>query len=128
MASGGDVNIVEFIGQPECSTYAPALCQDDGSMRVGTKATLVKTLKQETGVATTSELVQDHWKTAVVVDAMYAIRHWTFKEGETFSTISGQYQHNLLTDIPAGMKTIHFCCNEYSGPSLKSAEQERRYG
>jgi len=76
----------------------------------------VKTLEEETGV------------TAVVVDAIYAIRHWSFKKGETFSTISGRYQHNLLTDIPAGTKTTHFFCDRYSGPSLKSAEQERRYG
>lgn len=118
-ASREDVNIVDYIGQHECSKFPPSLFQDDGSMRVGTKASIVKAVIEETGVSTSSELPQVDRKTAVVVDAMYAIRRWSLKKGETFSTISERYQYNLLTDIPAGTKIIHFCCDRYSGPSLQ---------
>lgn len=33
----------------------------------------------------------------------------------------------LMNDVPVGTEIIHFCCDRYSGPSLKSAEQSRRY-
>lgn len=29
--------------------------------------------------------------------------------------------------MPAGTEIIHFCCDRYSGPSLKTPEQEHRY-
>lgn len=54
---------------------------------------------------------------------MYAIR----QKGEAFGTIAEQYQSLLLNDVPADTDIIHFCCDRYSGPSLKTAEQEHRY-
>ncbi len=127
IASGGELNIVDFIGNHECSDFPPSLFQEDGSMRTGTKASLVKILKEETKVNSIPNLLQDGKKTAVVVDAMCAIRHWSFQKGELFGTIAEQYKSLLLNDVPAGTQIIHFCCDRYSGPSLKSAEQEKRY-
>lgn len=50
IASGGELNIVDFISNHECSDFPPSLFQEDGSMRTGTKASLVKILKEETKV------------------------------------------------------------------------------
>jgi len=48
-------------------------CTDDGSMRsAGTKSTLVKSLKEETKVKTTTHLPLEPRKTAVIIDAMFA--------------------------------------------------------
>ncbi|KAM3603902.1 uncharacterized protein V6R79_003817 [Siganus canaliculatus] len=88
IARGGELNIVDFIGNHECSEFPPSLFQEDGSMRTGTKASLLKILKEESKVNSIPNLLQDGKNTAVVVDAMYAM---------------------------------------YSGTSLKSAEQEKRY-
>jgi len=46
----------------------------------GTKSSLMTILKEETEVTTSDFLPQGDWKTAVVVDAMHAIRHWSFKK------------------------------------------------
>ena len=46
-------------------------------------------------------LPQDGKKTAVVVDAMCAIRHWSFQKGERFGTIAERYKRLLLNDVPA---------------------------
>ncbi|KAK1901877.1 O-methyltransferase cnsE [Dissostichus eleginoides] len=46
IASGGELNIVDFIGNHECSDLPPSLFQEDGSTRTGTKASLVKILKE----------------------------------------------------------------------------------
>ena len=52
---------------------------------------------------TTSDLLpQGDWKTAVVVDAMHAIRRWSFKTNETFRDIADRYKEQLLKDVPAG--------------------------
>lgn len=128
IASGGEVDIVNFIGNHECSKVPPSLFNEDGTMRAsGTKATLVKTLKEETQVSTVSSLPNVERKTAVVVDAMYAIRHWSFQREETFGSISERYIHHLLKDVPTGTEIIHFCCDRYSGQGLKAAEQQHRY-
>ncbi|XP_030833483.1 uncharacterized protein LOC105441519 [Strongylocentrotus purpuratus] len=127
VASGGELDIVDFIGNHECNEYPPSLFQDDGRMRKGTKSSLVKTLKEVTKVTSTPDLPQHVRKTAVVIDAMCAIRHWSFNKGERFGTIAERYKYLLLNDVPAGTEFIHFCCDRYSGPSLKSAEQEHRY-
>lgn len=58
---------------------------------------------------------------------MCAIRHWSFQKGELFGTIAERYKSLLLKDVPACTQIIHFCCDRYSGPSLKSAEQVKRY-
>ena len=56
-ASGGDVDVVNFIGKHECSKVPPSLFNEDGTMRAaGTKSSLVKILKEETEV-TTSDLL-----------------------------------------------------------------------
>ncbi len=114
-ASGGDVDLVNFIGTHECSKQPPSLFSDDGTMRApGTKASLAKALKEETKVSSVPHLPQDQRKTAVVVDAMYAVRHWSFHKDETFGAIARRYQHNLLADVPDGTDIIHFCCDRYS--------------
>ena len=95
---------------------------------VGTKASPVKILKEETKVTTADLLPQGDWKTAVVVDAMHAIRRWSFKINETFGDIADRYKKQLMKDVPAGTKIIHFCCDRYSERNLKSAEQQHRYG
>ena len=114
IASGAELNIVDFIGNHECSDFPPSLFQEDGRIRTGTKANLVKVLKEETKVACVPDLPIEHRKTAVVVDAMYAIRHWSFLKGETFGTIAERYHRLLLNDVPAGTEIIHFCCDRYS--------------
>ena len=128
IASGGELDVVDFIGNHECSEYPPSLFQDDGRMRTGTKSSLVKILKEDTKVTSTHALPPNDRKTAVVIDAMSAIRHWSFHQGERFGTIAERYKHLLLNDVPVGTEFVHFCCDRYSGPSLKSAEHEHRYG
>ncbi|KAJ4932499.1 hypothetical protein JOQ06_010919 [Pogonophryne albipinna] len=100
---------------------------EDGRMRTGTKADLVKILKEKTKVSSIPDLPKDCLKTTVVVDAMSAIRHWSFHRGEGFGVIAEQYRHLLLIDVPPGNDIIHFCCDKYSTTSLKSAAQEQRY-
>ena len=56
-------------------------------MRTGAKASLVTIMKEETKVASISEQPIDDRKTAVVVDAMCDIGHWSFQKGESFGTI-----------------------------------------
>ena len=127
IVSGGELNIVDFIGNHECSDFPPSLFQEDGSMRIGTKASLVKILKEKTKVSSILDLPQDCLKTAVVVDAMSTIRHWFLDTGEGFGVIAERYRHLLLNDVPPGTDIIHFCCDRYSTTSLKTAEQEQRY-
>ena len=69
-------------------------------MRTGTKASLVKVLKEHTKVTIIQELPKDEQKTSVVIDAMYAIRHWSFQKGEAFGAIAERYQRLLLKDVP----------------------------
>jgi len=92
----------------------------------GTKASLMKILKEETKM-TTADLPQGDWKMTVVVDAMYTIRRWSFEKNQTFGDIV-RYKKQLLKDVPAGRKIIHFCCDRYGERRLKSAEQQHRYG
>ena len=94
---------------------------------VGTKSSLVKTLKDETNVSCATELPTEERKTAVVVDAMHAIRQSSFQQEETFGAIARRYKHNLLNDVPPGTEIIHFCCDRYSRNSLKMAQQQHRY-
>ena len=70
---------MNFIGKHECSKRPPYLFNEDRSMRsAGTKSTLVKALKEEIKVSSSPSLPPEERKTAVVVDAMYAIRHLVF--------------------------------------------------
>lgn len=50
IASGGEVDIVNFIGNHECSNTPPSLFTKDGEMRSGSKASLVKAIKDDTGI------------------------------------------------------------------------------
>jgi len=107
-ASGGEVDIVNFIGKHECSKRPQSLFNEDGSMRsAGTKSTFVKALKEETKVSSSPSLPPEERKTAVVVDAMYAIRRWSFHKEETFSVIGKRHLHNHLLDIYV-KKTVQF--------------------
>ena len=128
VASGGEVDIVNFIGNHECSKTPPSLFNEDGTMRAaGTKASLVKVMREETGVRAVPSLPQQNLKTAVVVDAMYAVRRWSFHKDETFGAVARRYRNNLLTDVPTGTDSIHFCCDRYNTLSLKYLEQQHRY-
>ena len=55
----------------------------------GTKSSLVKALKKETKVNSVPHLPQEERKTAVVVDAMYNIQHWSFQRDETLVILQG---------------------------------------
>ena len=72
IASGGELDIADFIGKDECCALPPSLFQEDGDMRTGKKSSLVKVLKEETKVSI-ADLPKDCPETAVVVDAMCAI-------------------------------------------------------
>ena len=64
-------------------------------------------------------------KTSVIVDAMFAIRHWSFHKDETFGEISRQYRHLLLLDVPSDTESIHLCCDRYRTSSLKGTERQK---
>ena len=52
VASGVEVDIVNCIGNHDCSKTSPSLFNEDGKMRAaGTKASLVKVLREETCVS-----------------------------------------------------------------------------
>ena len=128
IASGGEVDIVDFIGNHECSKIPQSLFNGDGSMMyAGAKANLVKTLKEETNVVSSPCLQNEHRKTAVVVDAMHAIRRWTFHKEEPFGSIATRYRKNLIQDVPAGTSIIHFCSDRYNPKRPKSSAQEHMY-
>ena len=75
VASGGEVDIVNFIGNHECIKSSPSLFHEDGTTSAtGTNANMVKVLREETVVSAVPNLLQHNLKTAVVVDAMYAVR------------------------------------------------------
>ena len=75
VASGGEVDIVNFIGNHECIKTPPSLFNEDGTTSAaGTKANLVEALREDTGVSAVPNLPQHNLKTAVVVDVMYAVR------------------------------------------------------
>ena len=74
VACGGEVGLVNFIGNHECIKTPPSLFNEDGTSATGTKANLVKVLREETVVSAVPNLPQHNLKTAVVVDAMYAVR------------------------------------------------------
>ncbi|KAJ4939712.1 hypothetical protein JOQ06_029150 [Pogonophryne albipinna] len=59
IASGGELNIVDFIGNHECSDLPPSLFQEDGRMSTGTEASLVKILKEKTKVSSIYDLPKD---------------------------------------------------------------------
>ena len=59
VASGGEVGIVNLIGNHECSETPPSLFNEDGTIRAtGTNASLVKVLMEETCVRAAPNLPQ----------------------------------------------------------------------
>ena len=121
VASGGEVGIVNLIGNHECSNTPPSLFNEDESMRAaGTNACPVKVLREETGVRAVPNLPQHNLKTAVVVDAMYAVRRWFFHKDETFGAAARLYRNHM----PTGTDSIHFCYDRYTNLSLKSLQQQ----
>ena len=125
-ASGEEMELSDFIGKHECSDYPPSLFQEDGSMRSGTKSSLLKVLKEETGISPHQNLPEDDESTAVVVDAMGSIRRWSFHKGESYGAIAERYFHQLMSEIPRYTCSIHFCCDRYSSDSLKALERDQR--
>ena len=93
----------------------------------GTKASLVKVLREETCVTAVPNLPHQNLKTAVVVDEIYAVCRWSFLKDETFGAVARLYRTHLPTDIPNGTDSIHFCHDSYNHLSLKSLEQQHMY-
>ena len=46
--SSGEVDVVKYIGSHECSNILQSLFDDNGKMRSGNKAILVKAIKDDT--------------------------------------------------------------------------------
>ena len=108
VASGGEVGIVNLIGNHECSKTPPSLFNEDGTMRAaGTNASLVKVLREETVVSAVPNLPQHNLKTAVVVDAIYAVRRLSFHKDETFGAVAKRYRNHLPTDMPTAWHRQH---------------------
>jgi len=129
IACGEDVDVQSTVGHYECSSTPPALFNEDSSMRLkGTKSSLVKVLLKETDVKAVENLPESELSTDVLVDAMYAIRKWSFVKGELFGTIAKRYKQKLFNDVPAGTKSIHLCCDRYRDVSLKSVIRQQRVG
>ena len=122
VASDGEVDIVNFIGNHECSKIPHPLFNE----ATGANASPVKIMREETGVSAVPTLSQHNLKTAVIVDAMYAVRRWTFHKYDTFGAVARRYR-NMPTDITTGTDSIHFCCDRYNPLSMKSLEQHHRY-
>ena len=77
-----------------------SLFHEDGTTSSAGKNTcLIKTLKEETKVVSVPDLPRDHWKTAVVVDAMYLVCRWSLHDDETFGAVARYYKTNLLVEV-----------------------------
>lgn len=100
----------------------------------GTKSTLVNVLKEASNVQASAaedaliSVGSAHTKTGVIVDAMFAIRSWSFRKDEYFESLADRYMRNLLFDCPKGTDSIHVCCDRYVEDSLKSSEKVSRSG
>ena len=127
IASGGDIDIINFIGEHLCSKTPQALFTEDGEMRSGTKASLVKAIKDDTGIQSASCLPDTHKQTAVVVDVMHVVRKWSFQKGETFGDVARRYSRNLKSSLPAETDVLHLCCDSYNSNSIKTSERQKRY-
>ena len=116
---------MNLIGNHGCSKTPASLFNENGTMRAaGTKASLVKVLREETCVTAVPNLPHQNLKTAVVVDAIYAVCGGSFLNDETFGAVARLYRNHMPTDIPNGTDSIHFCRDRYNHLSLKSLEQQ----
>ena len=123
------INVVQYVGNHECSTTPPSLFEESGAMRPsGSKASLVHAIKQETGVDIVVSLTRATSEMAVIVDAMHMVRRWSFQKGETFKTIYNHFKQLLLRYIPDGTIAVHFCSDRYRGISTQSDVRELRGG
>ena len=81
---------MNLIGNHGCSKTPASLFNENGTMRAtgGTKASLVKVqrLREETCVTAVPNPSHQNLKTAVVVDAIYAVCRWSFLKDETFGS------------------------------------------
>ena len=126
-ASGGNVDIIDFIGKHECANVPPSIFDDKGDMRsTKGKSALVKALLDETGVQTSDDLPTSVLRTSIVVDAMFNVRKWSFEKDVPFPVISNRYRESLVSNLPRNTSSVHFCCDRYNVNSLKSAERKRR--
>lgn len=79
---------------------------------------LIEAMKEKTGtVVSTVPTTSGH--IAVIVDAMFMIRIWSFEKGVQFNTISQRNLQRLFQDYPAKTTSLHFCCDHYDEASLK---------
>jgi hypothetical protein len=90
------MNITDTIGTFECTTCPHSLFAAGGSLIYGSKATLVTTLKAETGIQVGASLPTDGLKTSVIVDA---IQRWSFLKDETFDQVQRRHRRNLLAYV-----------------------------
>ena len=127
IASGGNVDIISFIGEHECSKTPPALFTEDGEMRSGAKASLINAIQDDTGIRPMACLPDANRATAMVVDLMQVVRQWSFQKGETFGDVAHRYRRNLISILPAETDALHLCCDSYSSKSIKASERQRRY-
>ena len=78
---------MNYIGNLGCSKTLASLFNENGTMRAaGTKASLVKVPREETCVTAFANLPHQNLKTAVVVDAIYAVCRWSFLKDDTCRT------------------------------------------
>ena len=67
---------------------------EDGTMRAAeTNASPVKVLREETGVSAVPNMQQHILCTAVVVDAMHAVRRWSFHKDDTFGAVARRHRN-----------------------------------
>ena len=82
-------------------------------------------MKEKTGIVTSPDPPKSD-NIAVVVDAMFMIRTWSFEKGEDFSMIASQYLQKILKDCPSSTKSLHFCCDHYDKSSFKTGTRDQR--
>lgn len=70
LASGGTIDVIQYIGNHEFSRTPPALFEESKAMRSTSGATLVHARKQETRVDSIPELPQTGTCRAFIVDVM----------------------------------------------------------
>ena len=92
VASGGEVDVVKYIGSHECSNIPQSLFDENGKMRSGNKAILVKAIKVDIEVGSEIELPISAVHTVIIVDVMSMIRRLSFKKRDAFMDISNRFR------------------------------------
>ena len=117
------MDVVKYIGSHECSNIPQSLSDDNGKMRSGNKAILVKAIKVDTEVESEIELPISAVHTVIIVDAMSMIRRLSFKKEMHLWTFLIS-----LDNITQGTQSIHFCCDRYRKTNMKTDERHNRSG